>query len=478
MHILEGLAVALTNIDVVIALIKAAPDPASAKTQLMDSLWDAGIVSELVELADPERSRPETVGSEFGLQADGYRLTVVQAQAILDLRLHRLTGLEKDKIAEEYRKNLSVINNLLEILEDASRLMEVVKEELLEMRDKYSDPRRTEILANRLDLADEDLINREDMVVTLSHEGYAKSQPLTDYQAQRRGGKGRVATRTKENDFVKSMFVAHSHDTILCFSNSGKVYWLRVYQLPQAGRQARGRPLVNLLPLWPDERITAFLPFNGYTEGQYVFMATAGGIVKKCNLTDFSRPRSSGLRAIILSENDELVGVGLTEGQSDLLLFSCSGKSVRFSETDVRVMGRGARGVRGIALKGGQRLIAMLPVRERDVSKAVLTATARGYGKRTVLTEFPRKRRGGQGVIAIQNGIRNGKVVGAVLVSEDDELMLMTEGGRLVRTRVAEISLLGRNTQGVRLIDLAEQESLISVGLIEEAEEDMEENGE
>ncbi len=477
-HILEGLAVALTNIDVVIALIKAAPDPASAKRQLIETMWDAGIVSELVELADPERVRPETVGSEYGLQPDGYRLTVVQAQAILDLRLHRLTGLEKDKIADEYRKNLTVINHLLEILEDASRLMGVVKEELLELREKYSDPRRTEILTNRLDLADEDLINREDMVVTLSHEGYAKSQPLTDYQAQRRGGKGRVATRTKENDFVKSMFVAHSHDTILCFSNSGKVYWLRVYQLPQAGRQARGRPLVNLLPLDPDERITAFLPFNGYPEGHHVFMATAGGIVKKCNLADFSRPRPSGLRAIVLSEDDELVGVGLTEGNSDLLLFSCSGKSVRFSETDVRVMGRGARGVRGIALKGGHRLIAMLTVKERDVSKAVLTATARGYGKRTVLAEFPRKRRGGQGVIAIQNGIRNGKVVGAVLVSEEDELMLMTEGGRLVRTRVTEISLLGRNTQGVRLIDLSEQESLISVGLIEEAKEDIKENGE
>ena len=477
-HILEGLAVALTNIDAVIALIKAAADPSTAKSRLIERAWDAGVVSQLVELANPQHTRPENVGPEFGLQEDGYRLTAVQAQAILDLRLHRLTGLEKEKISDEYRKNLAVIKDLLDILEDPTRLMDVVRGELLEMREKYKDPRRTEILANRLDLTDEDLINREDMVVTLSHEGYAKAQPLDDYQAQRRGGKGRIATRTKENDYVKSMFVAHSHDTILCFSNSGKVYWLRVFQLPQAGRQARGRPLVNLLPLGPDERITAFMPFNGYPEGHHVFMATRGGIVKKCNLADFSRPRSSGLRAIVLTEDDELVGVGLTEGNSDLLLFSDSGKSIRFSETDVRVMGRGARGVRGIALKKGQRLIAMLAVRERDTSKAVLTATARGYGKQTSLTEFPRKRRGGQGVIAIQDGIRNGKVVGAVLVSAEDELMLMTESGRLVRTRVAEIPRLGRNTQGVRLIDMAEQESLISVGLIEDAESHLEEDSE
>ena len=465
-HVLEGLAVALANIDQVIDMIKAASDPTAAKNQLIATLWDAALVSELTSLGDSIISRPEDMDPEKGLREDGYRLTQAQAQSILDLRLHRLTGLEKEKIKSEYENNLRAIRDLLDILEQPDRLVAVVESELKEIKDNYGDNRRTEILATHLDLNEEDLIVREEMVVTLSGEGYAKAQPLSDYQAQRRGGKGRVATRTKQDDFVKSMFVANSHDTILCFSNFGKVYWLRVYQLPQAGRQARGRPLVNLLPLGSHERITAFLPLGMDRQGQFVFMSTANGVVKKCSLESFSRPRPSGLRALTLSEGDELVGAGMTEGNSDLLLFSCSGKSIRFAESDVRVMGRSARGVKGISLKPGQRLISMLVVGQNELAKAVLTATARGFGKRTVVTAFPRKRRGGQGVIAIQNGSRNGSLIGAVLTSPEDELMLLTDGGRLVRTSVAGISELGRNTQGVRLITLADGEDLISLGLV------------
>ena len=465
-HVLEGLAVALANIDQVIDMIKAASDPTAAKNQLIATLWDAALVSELTSLGDSIISRPEDMDPEKGLREDGYRLTQAQAQSILDLRLHRLTGLEKEKIKSEYENNLRAIRDLLDILEQPDRLVAVVESELKEIKDNYGDNRRTEILATHLDLNEEDLIVREEMVVTLSGEGYAKAQPLSDYQAQRRGGKGRVATRTKQDDFVKSMFVANSHDTILCFSNFGKVYWLRVYQLPQAGRQARGRPLVNLLPLGAQERITAFLPRGMDRQGQFVFMSTANGVVKKCSLESFLRPRPSGLRALTLSEGDELVGAGMTQGNSDLLLFSCSGKSIRFAETDVRVMGRSARGVKGISLKPGQRLISMLVVAQNELEKTVLTATARGFGKRTVVTAFPRKRRGGQGVIAIQNGSRNGSLIGAVLTSPEDELMLLTDGGRLVRTSVGGISELGRNTQGVRLITLADGEDLISLGLV------------
>ncbi len=465
-HALEGLAVALANIDQVIEMIKAAPDPTVARNELISTLWDAALVSELTSLGDSRISRPEDMDPEKGLGEDGYQLTQAQAQSILDLRLHRLTGLEKEKIKSEYQNNLLVIRDLLDILEQPDRLVAVVESELKEIKDNYGDNRRTEILATHLDLNEEDLIVREEMVVTLSGEGYSKAQPLSDYQAQRRGGKGRVATRTKQDDFVKSMFVANSHDTILCFSNYGKVYWLRVYQLPQAGRQARGRPLVNLLPLGSQERITAFLPMGRGRQEKFVFMSTADGIVKKCSLESFSRPRPSGLRAITLSEGDELVSAGLTQGNSDLLLFSCSGKSIRFAETDVRVMGRTARGVKGIALKPDQRLISMLVVDQNELDKTVLTATARGYGKRTVVNAFPRKRRGGQGVIAIQNGSRNGSLIGAVLTSSEDQLMLLTDGGRLVRTNVDGISELGRNTQGVRLITLADSEDLISLGLV------------
>ena len=446
-HALEGLAVALANIDQVIEMIKAASDPTAARNQLISTLWDAALVSELTSLGDSTISRPDDMDPEKGLREDGYRLTQAQAQSILDLRLHRLTGLEKEKIKSEYENNLLVIRDLLDILERPDRLVAVVESELQEIKENYGDNRRTEILATHLDLNEEDLIVREEMVVTLSGEGYAKAQPLSDYHAQRRGGKGRVATRTKQDDFVKSMFVANSHDTILCFSNYGKVYWLRVYQLPQAGRQARGRPLVNLLPLGAQERITAFLPLGKDLQGQFVFMSTAEGIVKKCSLESFSRPRPSGLRALTLSEGDELVSAGMTQGNSDLLLFSCSGKSIRFAETDVRVMGRSARGVKGIALKPDQRLISMLVVDQNELDKTVLTATARG-------------------VIAIQNGNRNGSLIGAVVSSPEDELMLLTDGGRLVRTSVDGISELGRNTQGVRLITLADGEDLISLGLV------------
>ena len=471
-HVLEGLAVALANIDQVIEIVKAASDPTVARNQLISTLWNATLVSELTSLGDSTISSPDDMDPEKGLRKDGYRLTEAQAQSILDLRLHRLTGLEKEKIKTEYEKNLLVIRELLDILEQADRLVAVVESELKEIQDSYGDSRRTEILATHLDLNDEDLITREEMVVTLSGEGYAKAQPLSDYQAQRRGGKGKVATRTKQDDFVKSMFVANSHDTILCFSNYGKVYWLRVYQLPQAGRQARGRPLVNLLPLGTQERITAFLPLDNNQQGLFVFMATADGIVKKCDLDAFSRPRPSGLRVLTLSEGDELVSAGMTQGNSDLLLFSCSGKSMRFAESDVRVMGRSARGVKGISLKPGQRLISMLVVGQNELDKCVLTATARGYGKRTAVTSFPRKRRGGQGVIAIQNGSRNGSLIGAVLTCPEDELMLLTDGGRLVRTSVEGISELGRNTQGVRLITLADGEDLISLSLVVDSTDD------
>ena len=468
-HVLEGLAVALANLDPVITLIKAAANPAQARESLLQETWEPGAVATMLDHLDTDVSRPDGLGQGFGLTEEGYRLTTTQAQAILDLRLHRLTGLEQNKIRDEYGEILKRIRDLLVILQDAERLMQVVRGELTDILKRYGDERRTEITVEHLDLDDEDLIPREDVVVTLSHEGYAKSQPLADYQAQRRGGKGRVATRTKEEDFVKSLFIANSHDTILCFSNVGKVYWLRVFQLPQAGRMARGRPLVNLLPLKKGEQITAVLPLNGFDQGRYIFMATRDGTVKKCALEKFSRQRTVGLRALELAETDELVGVGLTDGDSDILLFSSSGKAIRFAESDVREMGRTARGVRGIALKTGQSVISMIIVANDSKDYQVLVATEHGYGKRTELAGFPAKRRGGQGVIAIKVEGRNGALVGAELVSDIDELMLITDGGRLVRTRITEISTLGRNTQGVRLISLRDGENLVSIGGVDEA---------
>ncbi|MCW9027970.1 MAG: DNA gyrase subunit A, partial [Kangiella sp.] len=474
-HVLEGLAVALANIDPIIALIKAAPNPAEAKAGLLARGWAPGVVIDMLSRAGADASRPDGLAREFGLVEGNYHLSETQAQAILDLRLHRLTGLEQDKIINEYKELLDVIEGLLEILNSAVRLMEVIREELEAVREQFGDKRRTEIINTKLDLTLEDLISEEDVVVTLSHEGYAKSQPLTDYRAQKRGGRGKSATATKDEDFIDKMFVANTHDTILCFSSRGRVYWLKVYELPQAGRAARGKPIVNLLPLEDGERINAILPVREFTEGQYVFMATAAGTVKKTPLIDFSRPRASGIIAVDLLDDDQLVGVALTDGQRDILLFSSAGKVVRFKEEKVRSMGRVSRGVRGIRLGEGQKVISLIVADEGEV----LTATENGYGKRTPMDDYPLKGRGGQGVIAIQTTDRNGAVVGAVLVTEAEEIMLITDGGTLVRTRVAEVSSMSRNTQGVRLINLTKNEKLIGLERIAETdEEENEEEGE
>jgi len=467
-HVLEGLAVALANIDPIIELIKAAPNPAEAKAGLLAKTWEPGVVTEMLERAGAEASRPEGLSKEFGLVEGQYRLSEAQAQAILELRLHRLTGLEQDKIINEYKELLETIADLLEILGSHERLMQVIREELEAIREQYGDERRTEIISTKLDLTLEDLISEEDVVVTLSHEGYAKAQPLSDYRAQKRGGRGKSATATKDEDFVDKMFVANTHDTILCFSSRGRVYWLKVYELPQAGRASRGKPIVNLLPLEDDERINAILPIREFEEGKFVFMATANGTVKKTPLVDYSRPRASGIIAVDLVEGDHLVDVALTDGQRDIMLFSSAGKVIRFKEENVRSMGRVSRGVRGIRLADGQKVISLIVADEG----AVLTATENGYGKRTLIDDYPVYGRGGQGVIAIQSSERNGPVVGAVLVTEEEEIMLITNGGTLVRTRVAEVSTMGRNTQGVRLINLTKGEKLIGMERIAETDED------
>jgi DNA gyrase subunit A len=474
-HTLEGLAVALANIDPIIALIKAAANPAEAKQGLLDNVWEPGIVVTMLERAGAEASRPDGLGAEFGLSDKGYRLSEAQAQAILDLRLHRLTGLEQEKIIDEYKELLETIRGLREILADPARLMQVIREELVDVKERFGDKRRTEINETHVDLSVEDLISEEDVVVTLSHEGYAKAQPLSDYRAQRRGGRGKTATTMKDEDFVDKLFIANTHDTILCFSSFGKVYWKKVFELPQAGRTARGKPIVNLLPLDPEERITAVLPIREYAEGEYIFFATANGTVKKTPLTDFSRPRASGIIAIDLRDGDQLVGVDLTDGKRDIMLFSSAGKVIRFKENNVRPMGRNASGVRGIKLGEGQQVISLIIAGEDSVG-CVLTATANGYGKRTLLENYPLHGRGGQGVVSIQVNERNGDVVGAALVGDDDEIMLISDGGTLVRTRVAEISTLGRNTQGVRLIGLSKGEKLVGIEpIVEEQEEEGEE---
>ena len=470
-HIREGWAIALANIDPIIALIKAAANPAQAKERLIAAAWEPGVVVQMLERAGAEASRPENLSKEFGLTEGKYRLSDAQAQAILDLRLHRLTGLEQDKIIGEYEELLNLIEELLAILSSKERLMEVIRDELLELRDQYGDERRTEIIASQEDLTIEDLITEEDVVVTLSHEGYAKSQPITTYAAQRRGGKGKSATAVKDEDFIDKLFVANTHDTILCFSSRGKVYWLKVYELPQAGRNARGRPIVNLLPLEEGERINAILPIREYDENHFVFFATANGTVKKTPLKDFSRPRASGIIAVELREGDQLVGVELTAGEQDVLLFSSGGKAIRFSESDVRPMGRNSVGVRGIKLAKEQKVISLIIATEGDI----LTATENGYGKRTPVEDYPRHGRGGQGVISIQTTARNGEVTGAVLVGAEDEVMLITNSGTLVRTRVDEISIMGRNTQGVKLISLSEGEKLSGIERIENIQADDEE---
>ncbi len=466
-HVREGLAIALANIDPIIALIKATKSPAEAKEQLMKTPWEPGVVIQMLERTGAEASRPEGLSPEFGLVEGRYRLSEAQAQAILDMRLHRLTGLEQDKIIIEYEELLKQIEELLGILGSAERLMEVIRGELIEMHDQYGDERRTEIIASQEDLTIEDLITEEDVVVTLSHEGYAKAQPISAYSSQRRGGKGKAATSVKDEDFIDKLFVASTHDTILCFSSRGRVYWLKVYELPQAGRTARGRPIVNLLPLEEGERINAILPIREYLEDQFIFFATANGTVKKTPLIDFSRPRASGIIAIELREDDHLIGVELTRGDQDVLLFSNSGKSIRFNEQDVRPMGRSAVGVRGMKLQLEQKVISLIIANEGHI----LTATENGYGKRTSVEDYPRHGRGGQGVISIQTTERNGEVTGAELVTEDDEIMLITSRGTLVRTRVDEVSVMGRNTQGVKLITLSEGEKLTGIESISDEEQ-------
>jgi len=468
-HVLEGLAVALANIDEVIALIKASPSSVEAKVALMGRAWNSGAVPQMLARAGSISTRPQTVSAEFGIvDGGGYKLTEIQAQAILDMRLHRLTGLEQDKIVAEYQELLVQIVDLTDILARPERLTQVVRDELLAVREQYGDARRTEINRDHLDLSTEDLIEPQDVVVTLSHAGYAKSQPVTEYQTQRRGGRGKAATAVKDEDFVEKLFVAHTHDTILCFSNRGKVYWKRVFELPQAGRGSRGKPMVNLLPLEEGEKINAILPIKQYDDDHFVFMATSQGTVKKTPLSAFSRPRASGIIAVNLDTDDRLVGVALTDGTRNVILSSSGGKSIRFHEEEVRPMGREATGVRGIKLGAGQELISLIVVGDG----LILTASANGYGKLTPLEDFPAHGRGGQGVIALQTTDRNGEMVAALQVSAEHELMLISSTGTLVRTPVGEISIVGRNTQGVRLIRLGEGERLTGIERIESLGDD------
>ena len=467
-HILEGLSVALSNIDEVIKLIKSSPNRTVAKQALMARSWEPGAVTGMLERGGAAASRPDDLEAGFGLVEGGYRLSETQTQAILDLRLHQLTGLEQDKIVNEFKELLGLINELLAILENPDRLMQVIRDELQELLDQFGDERRTEILTDHMDLTLEDLITEEDVVVTLSHTGYAKSQPLSDYRAQRRGGRGKSAASVKEEDFIDKLFIASTHDTILCFSSRGKVYWLKVYELPQAGRTARGKPIVNLLPLEADERINAILPIREFSADRYVFMATAMGTVKKSALSSFSRPRANGIIGVDLRDGDYLIDVAITDGSRDIMLFSNAGKVIRFKEDDVRAMGRTACGVRGIKLQPGQRVISLIIASDSPV----LTATENGYGKRTAAEDYPVYGRGGQGVIAIQVTARNGVVVGAVSADDNDEVMLISGGGTLVRTRVNEISVMGRNTQGVRLISLGKGEKLVGIERVVEDKDD------
>ena len=501
-HILEGLAIALANVDPIIELIRQAPNPESAKRELLARPWQLGHVAEMLAATGVDAARPEDLDEQYGIRDGLYYLTEVQAQAILDLRLQKLTNLGHDEILDEYKKLLEAIGELLYILRSPERLMEVIREELEQIREQFNDPRRTEITAASGDINLEDLIAQEDVVVTLSHEGYVKYQPISDYEAQRRGGKGKSATKMKEEDFIEKLLVANTHDTILCFSSRGRLYWLKVYQLPQASRGSRGRPIVNILPLNENERITAILPVTAYEEDKFVVMATAGGIVKKIALTEFSRPRSSGIIALNLRDEDELIGVDITDGNNEIMLFSSQGRVVRFSESAVRAMGRLATGVRGIKLaltndlNDDESAVEIEDVSDDDTEETldlnidkvvslvipkndgeILTATQNGYGKRTKLEEYPTKSRNTKGVISIKVSERNGKVVAATQVVDTDQIMLITDAGTLVRTRVSEVSIVGRNTQGVRLIRTSENEHVVSLERIcdvddEEAEQE------
>ena len=468
-HILEGLAAALANIDPMIDLIKRSATPAEAKRGLLAAPWQPGAVVALLEGVSADISRPDDLPKELGLTADGYRLSDVQAQAILDMRLQKLTGLEQEKIISEYRELLDRIADLLDILARPQRLLDVIRTELEEMREQYGDARRTVIIEDQLDLTLEDLITEQDVVVTLSHAGYAKTQPLDGYRIQRRGGRGKSATVVKDEDFVDKLFIASTHDTMLCFSSLGRLYWLKVYQLPQASRSAKGKPIVNLLPLDEGERINAVLPIREFSEDMFVFMATRDGTTKKTALKSFSRARPSGIRAIELVEGNRLVGVELTDGTDDVMLFSDAGKVIRFKESDVRSMGRTARGVRGIRLGPDDNVISLIIVKE---GKTVLTVTEYGYGKRTPIEDYPLRGRGGQGVISIRTDARNGKVIGAQMVDEDDEIMLISDQGTLIRMPVSEVSVIGRNTMGVTLVNLNESESLAGLERIIEYGED------
>jgi DNA gyrase subunit A len=463
--VLEGLAIAIANIDEVIALIKQSTTPADAREALIAKGWPVTVVREFLERAGPDACRPDDLEPQYGLRGEHYYLSPVQAKAILDLQLHRLTGMEHSKLLAEYEEKLQQIAEYLEILGNPERLMAVIREELQAIESEYGDERRTEIQSSRSDLTHEDLINEEDRVVTISHLGYAKSQPLDAYQAQRRGGMGKAATAVKDEDFVEHLLIANTHDYLLCFTNVGKVFWLKVYQIPIASRTSRGRPMVNLLPLEEGERITAVMPVREFPEDQFIFMATAQGTVKKTPLEQFSRPRSVGLRAIELDEGDVLVGTALTDGSRDVILFASNGKAARFSETQVRSMGRITRGMRGIRLEEGHKVISMVIPQENG---KVLTVSETGYGKRTPVEDFPRKGRGSQGVIAQQTTERNGSLVGAVQVFDGDEIMLISDQGTLVRTRADEVSLLSRNTQGVRLIKTREGERIVGLERLEE----------
>ena len=459
-HILEGLGVALANIDEIVALIKSAKTPNDAKELLLAKAWAPGLVAQLLEKAGANQTRPDELADNYGLHDDKYFMSPEQAQAILELRLHRLTGLETDKIHDEYKQLIDDINALMEILSNPDRLHAVIREELIAIKTQFGDARRTVILENQEDLSNEDLITEEDLVVTLSHEGYIKAQSLDSYESQHRGGRGKRATSVKEEDYVKNLLVANSHHTILCFSTVGKVYWLKTYQIPQAGRAARGQPIVNLLPLEKDELITAILPVALFDENHFIFMATQKGTVKKVALTEFANPRSNGKIALGLNEGDRLIGVALTDGKQDVMLVSDAGKAIRFSEDQVRAMGRTACGIRGIKLKEDQKLISLI-IPKKDGT--ILTVTENGYGQRTEVNDYRECGRGGQGVIAIQTTDRNGKVVGSIPVNSDSEILLVTNGGTLVRIPVAEINVIGRNTQGVRLINVQEGELVVSV---------------
>ena len=476
-HILEGLAVAVSNMDEMIALIKGSATPVAAKQELMERTWQASLVKELLARATEktisEAFRPEGIGEAFGLKSDGYKLSDIQANEILQMRLQRLTGLEQDKIVQEYKEVIEKIADLLNILATPARITAIISGELTAIRDEFGDGRKSQIEVNAEELQTEDLITPQDMVVTLSHSGYIKSQPLSEYRAQRRGGRGKQAASTKEDDWIDQLFIANTHDMILAFSNRGRVYWLKVWEVPQGSRTSRGKPLVNVWPLEPEEKVTVILPVKQFDENHYVFMATALGTVKKTPLDNFSRPMKRGIIAVNLDEGDYLIGAAITDGQHDVMLFSDAGKAVRFDEADVRAMGREARGVRGMQLDGDQRVIAML-VAESE-TQSVLTATENGFGKRTPIAEYTRHGRAGKGMIAIQTSERNGKVVGAVLVDPNDEIMLITDKGVLVRTRVAEVREMGRATQGVTLIAVDDGSQL--AGLQRIVESDVGEDG-